>query len=154
MFSKQEAAQLRKEFWMVFGHYMSPVLSAEGEKINWINYKTGVKGIQFKMDAVRDKASMAIEVVHPNHLIHQNLFNQLTFLKEKLRGSLKEEWTWIFFTEDEHGKILSRIYNETEASIFKKDDWPLLISFFKPRLIVLDEFWSNVKYGFERGSKV
>jgi hypothetical protein len=149
MFSKQEAAQLRKEFWTVFGQYMSPVLSAEGEKINWINYKTGLRGVQFKMDAIRNKASIAIEIIHPDQLIHQNLFNQLTSLKEKLHESLEEEWTWLFFTKDEHRKILSRIYKETEASILKKNDWPALISFFKPRIIALDEFWSNVKYGFE-----
>ena len=128
---------------------MSPVLSAEGEKINWINYKTGLKGVQFKMDAVRNKASVAIEIIHPDQLIQQNLFNQLTSLKEKLHESLEEEWTWVFFTKDENGKILSRIYKETEASILKKNDWPALISFFKPRIIALDEFWSNVKYGFE-----
>jgi hypothetical protein len=149
MFSKQETAQLRKEFWTVFGQYMSPVLSAEGEKINWINYKTGVKGVQFKMDAGRNKASIAIEIVHPNQLIHQNLFNQLVSLKKSLHNSLKEEWTWLFFSEDEHGKILSRIYKETEVSILQKNEWPALISFFKTRIIALDEFWSNVKYDFE-----
>jgi hypothetical protein len=62
---------------------------------------------------------------------------------------LNEEWTWLFSIKDEHEKTLSRIYKETEASIFKKEDWPLLISFFKPRIIALDEFWSNAKYGFE-----
>jgi len=56
MFSKKEASQLRKKFWMIFGQYMSPVLSSEGEKINWINYKTGVKGLQFKMNVVQDTA--------------------------------------------------------------------------------------------------
>jgi hypothetical protein len=120
MFSKQEAAQLRKEFWMAFGQYMSPVPSAKGEKINWINYKTGVKGVQFKMNATGTKSSIAIEIVHSNQLKHQNLFNQLTSLKEMLHNSLNEEWTWLFSIKDEHEKTLSRIYKETEASIFKK----------------------------------
>jgi hypothetical protein len=149
MFSKQEAAQLRKEFWTVFGQYMSPILSAAGEKISWINYKTGVKGVQFKMEAIGNKASIAIEIAHPNQLTHQSLFNQLASLKEMLHNSLNEEWTWLFSTKDEHGKVLSRVYKETEASILKKEDWPILISFFKPRIIALDEFWSNAKYGFE-----
>ncbi len=51
MFSKQDASKLKKEFWTAFGRYMKPVLSADGEKINWINYKTGEKDIVFKMDA-------------------------------------------------------------------------------------------------------
>ena len=50
MFSRQEASQLRKEFWTAFGTYMKPVPSAEGEKVNWLNYKTGEKDVFFKMD--------------------------------------------------------------------------------------------------------
>jgi hypothetical protein len=40
MYPRNEAAQLKKEFWTVFGQYMAPVLSSEGEKISWGNYKT------------------------------------------------------------------------------------------------------------------
>jgi len=40
MFKRQEASRLREEFWTTFGRYMRPVLSTEGIKINWINYKT------------------------------------------------------------------------------------------------------------------
>jgi hypothetical protein len=35
------------------------------------------------------------------------------------------------------------------VSILQKNDWPALISFFKTRIIALDEFWSSVKYDFE-----
>jgi hypothetical protein len=31
----------------------------------------------------------------------------------------------------------------------KRDDWPAIISFLKPRIIALDAFWSQAKYGFE-----
>ena len=51
MYSKHEASQLRQEFWTPFGRYMQPVLSSEGERVNWINYKTGAKHIYFRMDA-------------------------------------------------------------------------------------------------------
>ena len=51
MYSRQEASILKQEFWTSFGLYMNPVLSSEGEKINWVNYKTGEKGIRFKMHA-------------------------------------------------------------------------------------------------------
>jgi hypothetical protein len=43
MYSKDQASQLKQEFWTAFGQYMGPVLSAEGLRTNWINYKTGVK---------------------------------------------------------------------------------------------------------------
>ena len=57
MYSKSEASQLKQEFWTSFGQYMSPVLSAEGEKLNWINYKTGEKDIFFKMKANNKKST-------------------------------------------------------------------------------------------------
>lgn len=51
MYTREQISQLRQEFWTTFGQYMSPVLSAEGGKINWLNYKTGIKHLHFKMDA-------------------------------------------------------------------------------------------------------
>ena len=47
MYTKQEAAQLRKEFWTAFGQYMKPVPTEDGEKVNWINYKTGGQAHSF-----------------------------------------------------------------------------------------------------------
>ena len=150
MYSRQEASQLRQEFWTSFGQYMSPVLSAEGEKINWINYRTGEKDIYFKMQANNKKATIGIELTHKDAGIQHLYFEQFAELKKILENSLGEEWTWQLHTADENGKLISRIYTERNGvSIFKKEDWPALISFFKPRMIALDEFWSIVKYGFE-----
>ena len=150
MYSRQEASQLRQEFWTSFGQYMSPVLSAEGEKINWINYKTGEKDIYFKMQADNKKAFIGIELTHRDAGIQHLYFEQFTELKKILEDSMGEEWTWQLHIADENGRLVSRIYTEqNQVSILKKEDWPALISFFKPRMIALDEFWSMVKYGFE-----
>jgi hypothetical protein len=150
MYSRQQASQLRQEFWTSFGQYMSPVLSAEGEKINWTNYKTGEKDIYFKMHADNKTASIAIELTHKDAGIQQLYFEQFEELKKILESTLEEGWTWQLHTHNGNGKLLSRIYTELDGvSIFKKEDWPLLISFFKPRIIALDEFWSSVKFGFE-----
>lgn len=129
---------------------MAPVLSAEGEKVNWVNYKTGEKDIYFRMQADNKTASIAIELTHKDAGIQQLYFEQFAELKKLLEESLGEAWLWQLHTTDLHGKLLSRIYTEiTGVSVFKKEDWPALISFFKPRLIALDAFWSAVKYSFE-----
>jgi hypothetical protein len=149
MFSKQETTQLRKEFWTTLGQYLSPMPSSEGEKINWINYKTGVKGLQFKMDADREKAFIGIVTTNPDKQKHSEIFNQLLAVNAILQSELQEEWIWqpqVYY----EGKLTSKIYKEkTGVSILKKEDWPELISFFKPRMIALDRFWNTVKYGFE-----
>jgi len=67
-----------------------------------------------------------------------------------LEAEIGEEWIWDDSFYDEYGKHTARIYTEIRGlSVFKKEDWPALISFFKPRIIALDSFWSTAKYGFE-----
>ena len=131
MYSKQEASRLKDEFWTAFGMYMGPVLSAEGEKLNWVNYKTGEKNIAFRLQADNKKASVAIELTHKDPGIQQLYFDQFMQLKNLLRMSLQEDWTWTLHVHDDHGRIVSRIYTQKVGlSIFKKEDWPELISFF------------------------
>lgn len=149
MFSKQETAQLRKEFWTALGQYLSPIPSSEGEKINWINYKTRVKGIQFKMDVDREKAFIGIVITLPDVEKQEQLFNQLLEVKNIFQSELQEEWIWLPQAYEE-GKLTAKIYTEKAGvNVLKKENWPELISFFKPRIIALDRFWNTVKYGFE-----
>ena len=150
MYSKQEAAQLKKEFWTAFGQYMIPVLSAEGEKISWLNYKTGERNIFFRLQTDNKAASIAIMLTHSDAGIQQLYFEQVCQLKKILNEATGEEWIWQPHTTDEWGKPVSLIYTQLNGvSIFQRKDWPKLISFFKPRIIALDEFWSKVKYSFE-----
>ena len=150
MYSKQEVTQLKKEFWTAFGQYMTPVLSAEGEKISWVNYKTGEKGIAFRLEADNKKATVAVELTHADTGIQQLYFEQFLQLKKIFESTVTGRWVWHLHTTDEYGKIVSRIYTELpQVSVFRKEDWPQLISFFKTNIIALDDFWSNVKYSFE-----
>ena len=71
-------------------------------------------------------------------------------LKAVFNSYMNEEWTWAPMEYDRDGRIISRIYREIkDVSIFNRNDWPELISFFKPRIIALDEFWSVAKYSFD-----
>ena len=129
---------------------MSPVPSAEGLKINWLNYKTGVRFIGFRLDADNKKARIAIEISHPDKDIREIFFGQFIQLKHLLHMQLAEEWVWIAEHADGNGKSTSLIYTEIHGvNIFNREGWPEIISFFKPRIIALDEFWSTAKYGFE-----
>jgi hypothetical protein len=150
MYSRQQASELRQAFWTALGKYMQPILSAEGEKVNWVNYKTGEKNIYFRMNAGSRSSSIAIEITHPNTELQQLYFEQFVQLKTLLHSALNEEWNWQLHFVDNNGKVISRIYKElNNVSLFNQNDWPALISFFKPRIIALDEFWSSARYGFE-----
>jgi hypothetical protein len=150
MYSKHEAAVLKQEFWTTFGLYMNPVLSSDGEKINWVNYKTGEKYIRFKMHADSRSAFIGIVLIHKDSGVRELYFDQLLEVKNIMESIIPGPWQWLLHSQDENGQPISIVYDEIEGvSIYKKEDWPMLISFFKPRIVALDEFWSMVKYSFE-----
>jgi hypothetical protein len=150
MYSKAETTQLRQAFWTTLGQYMAPVPSAEGETTNWINYKTGLKHIYFRMQADTRQASIGIELMHPDAGIRELFWEQFLELRTLLHETLGEEWTWESHAVDANGQELSRIYKDlSPANLFNRDSWPALISFFKPRLIALDAFWTDAQYSFE-----
>lgn len=150
MYSKDEASQLKQLFWTAFGQYIAPQLSADRLKVNWVNYKTGIKHLYFRMEADKRSASISIDITHPDAGIQELFFEQFKELKNLLHSSLQEDWDWQLHSADENGKTISRIFKQIDSvSIFNKSDWALLISFFKPRIIALDEFWSDAKYAFD-----
>lgn len=150
MFKREEASRIRHEFWTTFGRYMRPIPSAEGMKINWVNYHTGLKDVYFRMDAGSKSASIAISIEHNDPGIRELYFEQFMEFQTLLHATLDEVWEWQRHASSGKGVNISRIYTELpDASIFTRDDWPALISFFKPRIIALDSFWSDAKYTFE-----
>ena len=150
MYSKEEAARLRQQFWISFGQYMKPVPSASGSTVHWVNYKTGVKNIFFKMDVTNKQAIIAIQLTHSDPDIRHLIFEQFEEFKFMFTNAMSEEWDWAKDFTDDYGKTVSQIYTSlTAVSVFNQQHWPDLISFFKPRIIALDEFWDHVKPVFE-----
>jgi hypothetical protein len=129
---------------------MKPIPTAEGQHITWQNYKTGIKGIFFRMRAERDFASIGVEITHPDSDIQELLFGQFEQFKKLLEMETKEPWKWSMHGVDEYGKTVSVIENRLKGvNVMELNDWGAIITFLKPRIIALDRFWCNVRYGFE-----
>ena len=77
MFSKEEAAQLRKEFWTSFGKSFPR---------KWLLYNTGIKGFSFKFVGDRKKAMVCLDIENPDELINLLYFDQLLSLKKIVRN--------------------------------------------------------------------
>lgn len=150
MYTREEASALRQKFWTSFGQYMAPVPSASLVKVNWINYKTGIKGISFKMEADKDSAAVAIEILLPNTMLqHQYFAVFINFIKQfkELVGQ-----GWIMEKEyiNESPHPISKLFIELkEVNIFNEDDWPAIISFLKKNMMAIDVFWNEFKPAFE-----
>jgi hypothetical protein len=129
---------------------MNPIPSADGLKVNWVNYRTRLKDVHFRMDAGRKSATIGIMIQHSDSAIQELYFEQFLELRDMLHGTLKEEWEWRLHEQGDEGKIVSKIFKETlNVSVLNRDHWPQLISFFKERMIALDNFWENAKYSFD-----
>ncbi|MCW8313347.1 MULTISPECIES: DUF4268 domain-containing protein [Sphingobacterium] len=149
MYSRDEVKQIKQLFWTKFGQFMVLHPSADGEKVNWVNYKTGIKHLYFRMDADKNEAKIAISWSQPDAGIRALMAEQFMQFKAVLHAILGEEWTWEMDSHDEYGRPVCQIYTVLEGhSIFDESEWGTLISFFKSRIIALDEFWSDAKYAF------
>jgi len=115
MFSKEEAAQLRRLFWTSFGKSFPR---------KWLLYNTKIKGFAFKFVADRKKAMVCLDIDHPEEIANELLFDQMISLKVLLETELPE----VIFNdayELESGKIIHRIYVpfDKKFSIYNKDTW-------------------------------
>ncbi len=146
MYSKKEEAVLREKFWTSFGLYLAPVLSSSGKKIHWINYKTDVRFIHFKMDVNSDHAYIGMEFSGNNKDMY---FKLLRTLKNEFEIAVDEKWIW---EQDAviNGKRLNRVYKTIQpVNIYRQSDWPAIIGFLKSQIIALDQFWNMQKDLFE-----
>ncbi len=150
MYTRKEVSLIRKKFWTSFGQYMRPVSDINGNTINWLNYKTGLKDLYFRLDATNLQASIAIELRHTDAVVQQHYFEQLQQTRSILEKITGEEWDWQLHLHDDDGNIVSRVSKTLSGlNIFNEAYWPAIISFLKPRIIALHKFWMRVKDGFE-----
>lgn len=152
MYTREEISKQKQAFWTAFGKYMRPVLSADGLPVSWLNYKTGVPGISFKMDADRDHAVIMILLSHSSAAIQQSHYGQFLQLKGMLEDALEEQdWIWKQADWEVAGKNNSTISKTLKGvNVLNQSNWADIISFLKPRIIALDNFWSMTKPAFEQ----
>ncbi|NJM94763.1 MAG: DUF4268 domain-containing protein [Cytophagales bacterium] len=150
MYKREAASELRQAFWTAFGQQMAQILSAEGLPVNWINYRTRVKHVLFRTQAEGNQAWVSIDIVHPDPGLRDLLFDQFEEFKILLHSTLGEEWIWDRSFADELGHFRAKIYTRRQGiSVLDQQHWPVLMDFFRPRLVALDAFWADAYYTFQ-----
>ncbi|TVZ57343.1 uncharacterized protein DUF4268 [Lutibacter sp. Hel_I_33_5] len=133
MFSKEEAAQLRKEFWTSFGKSFPK---------KWLLYHTRIKGFAFKFVADRKKAMVCLDIEHPDEIANELLYDQLLSLKALLETELPE----VIFNEAyelDNRKVIKRIYIpfDKKFSIHNKNTWRDCYEFYVDTMPKLELFF-------------
>jgi len=133
MFSKEEAAQLRENFWIAFGKSFPR---------KWLLYNTKIKGFSFKFLANKKQAAVCLDLEHPNEIANELLFDQLLSLKSILEEDIPE----VLFDATyplESGKIIHRIYIpfDQKFSIHNKNTWKACFEFFVEKMNLFEIFF-------------
>lgn len=150
MYTAERASRIRETFWLKLGKYLAPIPGAGGDKVNWINYKTGIKDFYFRMEATRSEARISVEIMQRDPVYSKKLYEQLVLLRGDFESTMQETWIWEPASVNDTNMPLSRLYTDLKnVNVLKEDDWPTIISFLKPRIILLDQFWNNNRMIFE-----
>lgn len=149
MYTKEEAAKIKGKFWKKFGQYMAPVPAADGLLfgMNWINYRTGIKGLQFKMNVDYYQATVSITIMDKDPIVQALLWDRLLEMKLLLQNYITEDWVWYDDAWNDYGQSLKKLEIVLEnVNVYREDDWSRIIPFLKENIMTLDAFWAE--YGF------
>jgi hypothetical protein len=134
MYSKEEAAKVRKEFWTSFGKSFPR---------KWLLYNTKIKGFSFKFVADKKIALVCLDLEHPNEIQNELLFEQLESLKTILSQEYIQEPIFDSNYELESGKIIKSIYVQLpkKFNIYTKDTWRDCFEFFVKNMSQFELFF-------------
>lgn len=133
MYSKEEAQQLKKEFWSTFGNEFPR---------KWILYNTEIKDFAFKFYIDNKKAQVQLDIEMKDDELRKVYFEKI----ESLQSILKDEFLPNVILERnfhlENGKLISRIWVElTEISMNRKSDWQSIYNFYYEQMDAFERFY-------------
>lgn len=133
MYSKEEALQIKKEFWISF---------AKAYPRKWLLYNTKIKDFSFKFNADNKKAMVSLDIESKNNE-HRIIYFQKI---ESLQTILREEYLPnVVFNQNiqlDNGKIISRVWVQLDdVSINNKGSWPIIFEFFSKNMELFELFF-------------
>lgn len=136
MFSKEEAAKIKKDFWVAFGKSFPR---------KWLLYDTKIKDFSFKFSADKKKAEVSLDIEMKDEIFRNAYYEKIWSLEDMLKDYVGDFHKDEFYTLD-NGKVISRIWVEKEGvSIFNKDSWREIFEFFVEKMDGFERFY----YDFE-----
>ena len=136
MFSKEEALQLRKEFWTSFGKSFPR---------KWVLYHTKIKDFSFKFVADKKQALVCLDIESTYKSKNELLFDQLLELKTILTEDYLPDVIFDELYLLDNGKMIHRIYvtYKGDFNIHDKNTWQNVFLFFKEAMHQFEEFYET-----------
>ena len=133
MFSKEEALQIKKYFWIAF---------AEEYPRKWLLYNTKIKDVTFKFYVDNKKAQVLLDIEPKDEEKRKIYYEKVESLKTILLEDYLDD---VIFERNfylETGKVISRVWVEkTGISINNKNTWPEIFDFFAEKMDAFERFF-------------
>ena len=133
MFSKEEALQIKKDFWIAF--------AAEYPR-KWLLYNTKIKDVTFKFYVDNKKALVLLDIEPKDEEKRKIYYEKIESLKTILLEDYLDD---VIFERNfylETGKVISRVWVEkTGISINNKNTWPEVFDFFAEKMDAFERFF-------------
>lgn len=150
MYTKEEAKQLKKEFWEGFGIYCSNIPALKRRKSKFMLYNTKMKGVELKFDASREGACVILEINHHDNAKRFELYEKFELYKPIMEKNFPEGLIWDFAFVRECGTEVCRIYTrKTGIDIHRRIQWIEFYEYLSGDMLKLEKAFRRVKEAIE-----
>ncbi len=133
MYSKEEALQLKKDFWIAF---------ANAYPRKWLLHNTKIKDFAFKFYVDNKKAQVLLDIEPKDEEKRKIYFEKIESLKSILHEEYLPEAIFERHFYLENGKCISRIWVETDGvSINNRNTWETIFDFFAEHMTQFELFF-------------
>lgn len=146
MYNKEEAKQLRIDFWNDFAIYSKQLDYLKPQRGRWMMYYTGIKHVVLKFDVERHVIRVALELNHRREVHRLEVYEQLEKYKAIINEAFGEGLIWDYVYTTSSGNEVCRLYVESDAFDFhKREHWKSMFVFMGDNMIKLEEAFKDIK---------
>ncbi|QCX54247.1 DUF4268 domain-containing protein [Elizabethkingia sp. JS20170427COW] len=133
MFSKEEAAQLKKDFWTAFGKSFPR---------KWLLYNTKIKDFAFKFYVDNKKAEVSLDIEMKEDIFRLAYFDKIWSLEDILKNEFIPDAILEQNFYLDNGKVISRIWvTKDNVSVFNQKTWQEIFEFFVEKMTAFEYFF-------------
>ncbi len=146
MLSKEELKNYKITFWNEFKTYMSKHRGNSGKRMNWLQYKTDLPDLYFRLETNKNSIRVCFDIQHKDKDIRSIVWEQMGELKQVLINEMEEEGIWNEHHFNEFLPDFCRIYWGKEGlNYLRENDRQAIFEFYEDKLVRFDRFYDTYK---------
>ncbi len=142
MYTKEEAKNIKTEFWENFKQYAKDKIG----KRRWLLRNISIKYSQFKFDVNRDSAIVCMQIDGKKDIKRHMIFDTVKAYKIVIEEICGNDLIWEkdYTTEDKRN--ISMVYYRLDnVNLYKKNDHEKIYDFFIEKMILFELAYMEIK---------